>query len=257
MILPEFDTSLTKSNFFFYTACDSAYFDEFGIVLANSIKKNTDATLHFHLFNPKEEQLEYCRKMNISLSYENVDIKLFQKAADKWNQDNAHKERKREILQAMAKSGDKEIIERMQKTYFACARFIRLSQLLSKPTSMFAIDVDAVVRKSIPVLNKECDFYIHKNRQFLAGGIYLTGTQNSLRFLQEYSSYLTENILRDDLYWTLDQAILDNIVPKYEYSELPRSLIDWDMKPDSCIWTAKGRRKELNVFKQEQSKYRN
>ena len=33
------------------------------------------------------------------------------------------------------------------------------------------------------------------------------------------------------------------------------SYIDWAMKSDSAIWSAKGKRKELDVFKQEQRKY--
>lgn len=256
MFLPDLHVSLTKPDFFLYTACDSEYFDRFAKVLINSVEKNSNKPIHIHLFNPKEEQLEYCKSKDISVSYEFVTIEFFRKASEKWNDKGANKEHKTQILQAMAKSGDKHIIERMQKTYFACARFIRLSQLLSKPKTVFAIDVDAVVRKPLLELETDCDLYIHKNRQFLAGGIYLTETDNSLRFIQEYSKCLMENILLDSLYWTLDQDILDKIVPKYVYKELPRSLIDWNMQPESCIWTAKGKRKELNVFEKEQSKYK-
>jgi len=156
----------------------------------------------------------------------------------------------------MEKGGDKSILERMQKTYFACARFIRLAELLTDPQKVFSIDVDAIVRHTLPILQKDCDLFIHKNRQFLAGGIYITGTDNSYNFLKEYALILTNNISRDYIYWSLDQDILDILVPKFCYKELPRSLIDWNMLPDSHIWTAKGKRKELDIFKKEKEKYK-
>jgi hypothetical protein len=53
----------------------------------------------------------------------------------------------------------------------------------------------------------------------------------------------------------LDQFILDAIVPQYKKGLLPMSYIDWAMRPESAIWSAKGKRKELEIFKREQSKY--
>ena len=64
------------------------------------------------------------------------------------------------------------------------------------------------------------------------------------------------SIQRDIIYWSLDQDILDNIVPSYVYKELPRSYIDWNMLPTSIIWTAKGKRKDLEIFKLEKEKYK-
>ena len=255
MIIPRLNAELTRNDFFVYAACDETYFDEFAVPFINSARKNTTRSIHLHLFNPRKDQIQYCKNKDISVSYENAPLDLFQKAADKWlHLDGEHK---RQILEAMAKSGDKEIVNRIQKTYFACARFIRLNEIIASPRRLFAIDVDAVVRNEIPLLDSNCDLYIHKNRQFLAGGIYLTGTTTSQKFLREYATCLIDSITKDNLYWTLDQDILDKLVPNYIYSELPRSLIDWGMQDTSCIWTAKGKRKELTIFKQEQQKYRN
>ena len=64
------------------------------------------------------------------------------------------------------------------------------------------------------------------------------------------------SINEDDLYWFLDQFILDILVPKYHKGLLPMSYIDWAMRPESSIWSAKGKRKELDIFKQEQNKYK-
>jgi hypothetical protein len=143
----------------------------------------------------------------------------------------------------------------MQKTYFACARFIRLAELLNDGQSVFSIDVDAVVRKQIPVLVAGPDLYIRKNRQFLAGGVYLTGSNGSKTFLEQYSTLLSKSLTEDKIYWSLDQDILDVIVGRFKYTELPMSYIDWEMKDPSYIWTAKGTRKDHIIFINEQKKY--
>jgi hypothetical protein len=60
---------------------------------------------------------------------------------------------------------------------------------------------------------------------------------------------------RDYVYWGLDQDILDQIVPQYNHGQLPMSMIDWNMAPDSVVWTAKGTRKEDVKFLDEKKKY--
>jgi len=76
MTLPELHGSLNHNNFFVYAACDNAYFDEFGKFLINSVKKNTINHIHIHIFNPTDDNLTFCRKNNVSLSYEYVPIEF-------------------------------------------------------------------------------------------------------------------------------------------------------------------------------------
>jgi hypothetical protein len=66
---------------------------------------------------------------------------------------------------------------------------------------------------------------------------------------------LRSAIEQDDIYWFLDQVLLDQLVPQYNKGLLPMSYIDWAMRAESAIWSAKGKRKELDIFKQEQRKY--
>ncbi len=258
MIIPPLEGKLNHSDFFIYGACDEKYFDEFGKSLINSIQKNSNNNIHLHLFNPRQDQLDFCQNKNVSYSYEHVSLELFQPAADKWSAMPTNSfdiERKKRILKSMEKGGDKTVVERIQKTYFACARFIRLGELLKDEQSVFSIDVDAIVRKKIPVLPTGPDLYIRKNRQFLAGGVYLTGSTGSKNFLNQYSSLLSKNLTEDKIYWSLDQDILDTIVGRFKYKELSMSYIDWEMKDSSYIWTAKGTRKDLKVFVEEKSKF--
>lgn len=263
MQLPELHGNVNQNSFFIYTACDTEYFKEFGRSIINSIKKNTNYGVHLHLYNPTEEQLNFCKSQNnVSFTFEYVPLELFNRSAEKWQTVPIcpiEKSKYERILTAMSKGNDKSINERIQRTYFACARFIRLSQIIKSNTSLFAIDVDAIVRSHITKLSEDKDFYIHyitgKKARYLAGGLYLTGAEQGYKFLKEYADVLSKNISQDTLHWGIDQDVLDNIVPKYNFGNLPMSYIDWEMMPNSCIWTAKGKRKELDIFINEQQKY--
>lgn len=263
MQLPPLLGNLDQSNFFIYAACDVEYFNEFGPSLIRSIQQNTKFGLHLHLYNPLADQIQYCRSQDrVSVTFEYVSLELFDQATEPWRHefsdpDTAMKYKR--ILSAMGKGKDPSLQHRIQRTYFACARFIRLQQLIKPTTSVLAIDIDAVVRGNMPELANTHDFYLHhvpgKNARFLAGGIYLTGHSNGYDFLKEYAQALSRNIANDNLYWGLDQDVLDPIVPRYRWAQLPTEYIDWAMRPNSYIWTAKGARKDLAVFINEKQKY--
>jgi hypothetical protein len=85
--------------------------------------------------------------------------------------------------------------------------------------------------------------------------MYVHPQGRSQEFLDEYAQVLKINLEKDYIYWGLDQDVLDTIVPKYASGHLPMSLIDWDMHPDSVIWTAKGTRKDSPKFVSEKRKY--
>jgi hypothetical protein len=158
----------------------------------------------------------------------------------------------------MKKGRDTNLLQRMQKTYYACARFVRLAQLAGT-RSFMSMDVDAVVRSTVPRLSTEHDFYLHKitgaKARILAGGMYVNSQGRSQEFLNQYSAELQQSLEQDHIYWGLDQDVLDRVVPAYASGHLPVSMIDWDMQPTSCIWTAKGTRKDLPRFIAEQQKY--
>lgn len=263
MKIPAIQGKLNQSGPFIYAACDHNYFFDFGKPIINSIKKNSQFGIHLHLYNPTAEQLEYCEKQDrLSFTYEYVPLEMFKEAADRWNsvtEQSPNYLNLKRILTAMSKSNDVSIQERIQRTYFACARFIRLFELINSKDVVLAIDIDAIVRNTIPLLPNTCDFYIHhitgKKARFLAGGIYLNGNEKGYQFLSEYAEVLKINIENDNLHWGIDQDVLDHIVPKYQYSNLPLAYIDWEMSPNSYVWTAKGKRKDLDIFINEQKKY--
>jgi hypothetical protein len=187
----------------------------------------------------------------------------FAQAAEQWVRVSADPEladRRRRIVTAMSKSNDASIQQRIQRTYFASARFVRLQQLIRPTSRLLAIDIDAVVRKDLPVLDNDRDFYIHyisgRRARYLAGGLYFTGNNNGYQFLKDYAGVLKTNIESDNLYWGIDQDVLIDLVPRYRWGELPWEYIDWEMQDRSYIWTAKGTRKNLEIFVNEQNQYK-
>jgi hypothetical protein len=263
MLLPPLQGNLDQEQFFVYAACDVEYFDDFGPALINSVLRNTTFGIHLHLYNPTRHQIQYCRSIDrVSITYEHASVEVFSEAAKKWDQvseDPELADRRRRIITAMGKGKDISIQQRIQRTYFAAARFIRLHQLIRPTAQLFAIDIDAIVRANLPGLNNSKDFYIHyisgKRARYLAGGIYLTGNTNGYNFVKEYAGILKTNIESDCLYWGIDQDVLMDLVPRYRWGDLPMEYIDWEMQDRSYIWTAKGTRKDLAIFVNEKNRY--
>jgi hypothetical protein len=261
MIISEVQGNKPPEEFFIYTACDSDYFDEFAPPLINSIKRNTDLPLHIHIFNPLSKQLELCEKLNVSVSWEIIAAEQFDRAADRFIEVPTKEPAKSEYERthnAMGKGNDKNLLHRLQKTYFACARFFRLAEMYQSQGA-FAIDVDAVVRRRWHNLENNCDFYIHrvegKRARFMAGGLYLNPGAAANMFIQTYANSLRSKFVSNYIYWGLDQDLLEQSVPKYNWHQLSENFIDWNMKPDSFIWTAKGTRKDHELFLNEKKKY--
>jgi len=261
MNLPTLNGTFPTDSFFIYVACDSVYFAEFGHSFVNSVRRHNQIAIHVHLFNPTSEQLDFCQRNSLSVTWETIAPDSFELATRRWSNvplEQLEKSQHERTLNAMQKGNDYSILHRMQKTYYACARFIRLAEIVKNQT-VLAIDIDAIVRCKIPPLSCQHDFYLHyisgKKSRYLAGGLWLNDTQPSRNFLQEYSKQLREYFEKDYVYWGLDQDLLDPIVPKFNHGQLPIEYIDWNMKPNSYIWTAKGTRKESSVFINEQKKY--
>jgi len=124
---------------------------------------------------------------------------------------------------------------------------------------MFAMDVDAVMRRPLQAPGQQHGFYIHRiqgrKARYLAGGIWLTAQDTNKAFLEEYALAIEDFFHRDYIYWGIDQDVLEHIVPRHDHGNLPQDYIDWDMKDHSMIWTAKGTRKSNQLFVQERQQW--
>lgn len=262
MQLPQVFGSINQQSFFVYVACDQTYFDRFAKALVNSVLTNTTVGIHIHVFNPTDDTLLLYKNVSrVSMSYEYFNSAIFQNAVDFWSaKDNqeANPSKYYRITKSMRKRGDTDLLSCMVKTYYTCARFVRLEQLTSVNDSFFAMDIDAVIRKNLTLPEDDNSIYVHKTYdkyRVPAGALLLKGDPVSRKFLKEYSNTITRLFNLDYIYWSMDQEILTKLVDNYTIGVLDSKFIDWDMDSDSIVWTAKGIRKNWQRFTEEQQLY--
>jgi hypothetical protein len=65
---------------------------------------------------------------------------------------------------------------------------------------------------------------------------------------------MRENIARNDIYWFLDQVVLDQLVADYNKGLLPMSYIDWAMR-GQCYMECQGQTQRIRNIQKEQVKY--
>lgn len=262
MILPPIQGKLAHTEFFVYAAADTVYFDTHARPLIRSVLTNCqDLGIHIHVYDPQPAQLDFCRSdPRISVTWELTNPNDFNWVAKQWlTRTDFANDRQRQMWKKGQTGGVADLNKLVKQTYFACMRFARLAEILAPAQKCLEIDVDGLVRAPFQTNLGDADFYLYekpKDGTHLAGAILFNGQPGTYDFIQAYGKAMRENIGRGDIYWFLDQVVLDQLVPKYRKGLLPMSYIDWAMRPESAIWSAKGKRKELEVFKLEQNRYR-
>lgn len=277
MNLPSLQGNLAQSGFFVYAAADPVYFDRYGRALIQSVLRNTDYGVHMHIYNATPEQIAFCQQPRVSVSWEHVVPGQFDAAMKLWNRHDLpepYASRKNKMLGIKIVDNSLSPQENLRiwllKTYYACMRFVRLAELIQQPRRFLEIDVDGLVRSNFPTQfadDADHDIYLYEKIKrdrvtgqevrsgHLAGSILWTDKPEALQFLQDLAQVMRHEIEQDNIYWFLDQNVLDATVAKYRKGTLPVSYVDWHMQPDSAIWTAKGKRKELEKFTSELAKY--
>jgi len=256
--------NLPETDKVFYIAADENYFNDYGKPLISSIRKHFTEHIHFHLYNPSEDTLNFCATNSVSYSYEYFNHQSIDNAFQIYKNLNEDEELNRRRSK-MIKLGEnvEKIRSELVRTYYACARFIRLDQLLSKPTYVVMLDTDSLVRRKFSLPQEQYDIHIfektHKKHvdyvQHLASTVFYTGTVASRRLIKDHARLILEEFEKDTLYWFLDQETLDIVIQKYRKKSLPQEFVDFDLQEFSYIWCAKGPRKNLAVWRNEISKF--
>lgn len=261
MTLPLLQAQYPQSSYLIYAAADTIYFDRYAKPLIVSAERNTpDLGIHLHIYDPTKQQLQWCEsRKNLTVSWESVDYKFLKHVAEQWNtKTNLSNQRQIEMKKKSQTLPNRDFLKLVHNTYYACARFVRLNQILNTSSICLSMDVDGLIRKNFNMDLSAADIHLYekpKDSSHLAGALLFQSHAGSRKFLQDYAAQLEKSLLEGDIYWFLDQVVLDQLVPRYHKGLLPMSYIDWAMKPDSAIWSAKGRRKELAIFTEELKKY--
>jgi hypothetical protein len=265
--------SFQQTDFFIYAAADTKYFDFYGRALVNSVLQNTPYGIHLHLYDPTDKQLEFCSRPRVTVTWETLLPNQFDQAIkfwSRWDLSEPWASRKHKMLGLKQYSDNRDLEIWIRKTYFACMRFVRLGEFLKQPQRLLEIDIDGIVRKPFVVeFNNDADIDVYlyekikidkvtrqaKLTGHLAGSILFTPKPQALEFIQDLATVIRGELESDNVYWFLDQNSLDLVISKYRKGLLPMSMIDWKMDINSAIWTAKGQRKELDIFQCELARY--
>ena len=265
MQLPPLQGKLNQSEFFIYAAADAGYFDRFGRELANSVIRNSSHGVHFHLYDPRPDQLDYCHSnQRVSVTWEHTMPGQFDTAMAFWSRTDLPEpfnSRKNKMLGLKQFTDNANLPAWIYKTYYACMRFVRLSEIVVEPRRFLEIDIDGLVRAPFETQfsdDDQRDFYLYQKDKggHLAGAILYTDKSSCLDFIKQLSETICKQIEKDNIYWFLDQHCLDQVISGYRKGLLPISYVDWRMQPHSAIWSAKGKRKDLEIFQKELQRYR-
>lgn len=212
MDLPIINGNVDIKKHGFYFACDSKYFDLYGIALSNSLKEFALwANIHVHIFNPTDIQITWCKENNVTCSYEYIDENL------------------------------PEI-----KTYYACVRFIRIPEIFQKNTRIICLDADGIAIQPISedifleYTERSMIFWREKQQKSLASSVFFG--PDEFRYL--YSNNLKKYFDSDTYSWYLDQNIMDEMIKNKEVEITKSHIWGWmKTKGGTLIWTGKGSKK--------------
>lgn len=262
MILNSLEGQKPDSQYLLYAAADQIYFDLYARPLIKSAAKNcSQIPVHIHVYDPLPAQLQWASQQpNLTVTWEIVDHAGLAKIAKRWSKRKVFaNERQSQMYKKSQLVDHCEFQKLINNTYYACVRFVRLAEILPPYTTCLSLDVDGLVRSGFSMDLPEQDIYCYekpKDGTHLAGALLFQPHVGSRQFLSEYAELIRQAVVNGDLYWFLDQVTLDHLIPQYRKGLLPMSYIDWAMRPNSAIWSAKGRRKDLEIFKRESAKYR-
>lgn len=264
MKIPEFYGQYDSTDTVFFIALDENYFNIYGKPLISSIRANFNYPIHCHIYNPSDVTRNLCKNLGISCTYEFFDKTLVDQAYNfyKFENDDLEYNRRRSKMIKYGENVEK-IRSELERTYYACARFIRLDQILTRPTYVIMLDADSLVRHPFNLPKNSFDIHIFEKRhkkhvpytQHLASTIFYTGTEGSLNLIQEHSKLIAEEFDKDTFYWFLDQETLDVAIQKYRKNPLEQHFVDFEMNLNSYIWCAKGKKKFTQIYLDEIKKY--
>lgn len=195
---------------FFYFAADPPYFKKYGRSLILSLKKHAPwSNIHCHLYNPFKIDLIWCDTVGISTSHEFFD------------------------------AGHREF-----KALCACIRFIRIPEIFNNSARIISLDCDSIAIKNIPeeefvkdtIISK---VFVRKTGYPLASSISF-GHDDARNI---FSNDLKNEFKKNNIYWYLDQHLLQNLVQQGSFLPMDGKWSDYEFTDNGFIWAAKGDRK--------------
>jgi tetratricopeptide (TPR) repeat protein len=222
--------SFARGSLVYLICCDTDYFMTHAIALACSIREHDSAaTIHLHLFNPRNDVWKAIRRLEktlsplpLTFSWEYLDFERY---------------------------GGKAV-------YCACARFSRLYRIVQQcDNRVVMLDADSLLRAELSAaLPSQIQIGVVRApdepvwHQYLAGFTAFRRSVASLRFLTDFSAFVMENLITGRARTYLDQIGLYATVYRHEslaheITDLPvQKFCDTLCKDDGLVWSVTQRK---------------
>jgi hypothetical protein len=219
---------------FIFTSCDSGYLD-YALSLVRSAEAfSPGCAFLLHLVNPADEDIERVRETARGLSATTLALSA-------------------ERVDLSALDGEQ------RRTYFACARFLRLAELLPLlDAPVLCLDADSLVvgpidhhftdkpNAEICLVRRDQGEPIAPQLAVGNGTIWLKPTTGVLALLGAVARDIAHAFADGSAAWYLDQLVMGRHVAAARglgVFNIKRKYADWDFREDSIIWAGKGARK--------------
>lgn len=236
---PALGGALKRGQLLLLAACDSSY-----VPPASALARSLDVfspghTLLVHVVNPSDEAIDSLHHLSTQLHHTRLLIS--------------------------SESTDLAGLSPVQqRTYYACARFFRLCDLLpSSECDFLVLDADSLVVSQIDRdFSDKPEAEICLRRRDLtepqpehlavaAGSIWLRSTEGTRQFFSAVGADILSAFESGNAGWYLDQIALkrriDDPAIKVAVRNIKSKYADWEFRDSSVIWQGKGNRKYLDV----------
>ncbi len=220
-------------------SCDAAYLESHGpaFVASNALVSNS---IHVHLMEqPSMRQISLAKLNSLRLRY------------------NAIASGSRMTFSIETLQVPKGISSEMLRTYYASNRFMVAPRLLQPGAAMYLSDIDSIFLAKMKRLDVDIGLFLRDSlpgtvgweelgTKVAAGLVYYSGSEGS----REFANKVYNNLNTNGLVWFTDQVSLYQAYTYYEkklkFHRFDMSIMDWEFRDGSPIWTGKGTRKDLD-----------
>jgi len=226
------DSEINENDLVLVTACDSVYF-EYAVSLARSADFfSPGAKVLIHLINPEK---------NILIEVDQLRRVL----------------KNTSLFVSIEKTGLDFLSLAEKKTYYACARFLRVEELLTEfACELLVVDSDSLIINQIDqdftdkeeadicLIRRDLDGPPADVRMAVATGtIYIRNRSSSLKFFKVLTKKIKDSFADKRTDWFLDQILFYETMadlPSSVVRNIKRSYADWTFRKSSILWSGKG-----------------
>lgn len=222
-----------------FSACDSSYLG-YAVSLIRSLDVFSPGfQFLLHIVNPSEVDMERLKQLSLTLTATQLSVSVEYSDLSCLTQDQ-------------------------QRTYYACVRFIRLSELLSELNMpILCLDADSLIVNPIDfnfsnkeqaqfcILRRDLHTQVSDNRSVANGSIWLTPTAGVQNLIKNVAQDINNAFAEGVAAWYLDQIVMGRQIksPQITVSvfNITTKYADWDFRDTSIVWAGKGTRKHMDM----------